>query len=107
MQAALPAILAERGIAGAGMIFRGTRAACAPSADGKRAMLTAENIAALRRAAYRSQNRRADGAWAVGGLLYGDRYRTGAGALPRRGPQVFEGAARAGGLTMGRRGDGG
>ena len=92
-----PAILAERGIAGAGMIFRGTRAACAPSADGKRAMLTAENIAALRRAAYRSQNRRADGPWAVGGLLYADRYGTGAGALPRRGPQVFEGAARGGG----------
>ena len=59
-------------------------------------MLTAENIAALRRAAYRSQNRRADGAWAVGGLLYADRYGTGAGALPRRGPQVFEGAGGGG-----------
>ncbi len=28
-------------------------------------MLTPENIAALRRAAYRSQSRRADGTWAV------------------------------------------
>ena len=40
-------------------------------------MLTPENIAALRRAAYRSQNRRADGPWAVvtftGGPLDGIR----------------------------------